>query len=42
MIDGTIFGAGFSSEVILGALIVGFWIASRVRASRAGTIAGYR
>ena len=33
MIDGTVFGAGVLVGSILGALIVGFWIASRVRAS---------
>ena len=33
MIDGTVFGAGVLVGGILGALIVGFWIASRIRAS---------
>jgi len=33
MIDGTIFGTGALVGGLLGALIVGFWIASRVRAS---------
>ncbi len=33
MIDGTVFGAGVLVGGFLGALIVGFWIASRVRAS---------
>ena len=33
MIDGTVFGAGILVGGLLGALIVGFWIASRVRAN---------
>src|SRR5256886_12532140 len=33
MIDGTVFSAGVLVGGILGALIVGFWIASRVRAT---------
>ena len=33
MIDGTVFGAGVLVGGLLGALIVGFWIASRVRAN---------
>src|SRR4029079_9179252 len=33
MIDGTVFSAGAFVGRILGALIVGFWIASRIRAS---------
>jgi len=33
MIDGTVFGAGVLVGGLLGALIVGFWIAARVRAN---------
>ncbi len=33
MIDGTVFGAGIVVGVLLGAVIVGLWIASRVRAN---------
>jgi DNA recombination protein RmuC len=33
VIDGTVFGAGILVGVLLGAVIVGLWIASRVRAS---------
>ena len=33
MIDGTVFGAGLLVGGLFGALIVGFWIASRVRAN---------
>ena len=33
MIDVTVFGAGVLVGCLFGALIVGFWIASRVRAN---------
>jgi len=33
MIDGTVFGAGVLVGCLLGALIVGFWIAARIRAN---------
>ena len=33
MIDGTVFGAGILIGALLGALIVGFWVAARMRAN---------